>query len=138
MKKNLVALSFVVVFGMMAGFAFAGANMRVDIPFDFYMGNQLFPAGEYHFDMNRDNHAIGSLVTVWAPKGSDGRLLMTTAGTDINASVNQLVFNKYGRTLFLSAVSINGHRANLRALTLEREMRSQAEQAPSVITVAQK
>jgi hypothetical protein len=62
---------------------------------------------------------------------------MTTAGTDKNAA-NQVVFNKYGKKLFLSTVFINGYKATLKVFNLERELRSQAEQAPSVITVAQK
>jgi hypothetical protein len=63
---------------------------------------------------------------------------MANAGTDKNATANQLVFNKYGNKLFLSTVSINGHKATLRVLNLEKELRSQAEQAPAVIMVAQK
>jgi hypothetical protein len=138
MKRNLVVLSFAVVLSMMAGFAFAGENMRIDVPFAFYMGDQLFPAGEYGFTMNHGNHATASIVNVWAPKGVDGMLLMTSAGTDKNATANQLVFNKYGQKLFLSTVAINGYKATLKVVNLEKELRSQAEQAPGVITVAQK
>ena len=138
MKKNLVVMSFVLVLGLMAGFAFAGENMRINVPFAFYMGDQLFPAGEYRFDMSHGNYATASLVNVWAPKGADNRLLMTAAGTDKSATANQLVFNKYGQKLFLSTISINGYKAALKALSLERELRSQTEKAPAVITVAQK
>jgi hypothetical protein len=138
MKRNLVVLSFVVVFGMMAGFAFAGENMRIDVPFAFYMGDQLFPAGEYRFDMNHGNYATASFVNVRAPKDENNRLVMTTAGTDKNATANQLIFNKYGQKLFLSTVSINGYKATLKVFNLERELRSQAEQIPGTITVAQK
>jgi hypothetical protein len=102
------------------------------------MGDQLFPAGEYRFDMNHGNYATASFVNVWTPKGADNRLLMTTAGTDKNTTANQLVFNKYGQKLFLSTVSINGHKAALKALSLEGELRSQAEKAPSIITIAQR
>jgi hypothetical protein len=140
MKKNLVVLSFVIVFGMMASFAFAaaGVEMRIDVPFAFYMGDQLFPAGAYHFDMKHGNFATASFVNVWAPKGADNRLLMTTAGTDKNTTANQLVFNKYGQKLFLSTVSINGYKATLKALNLETELRSQTKQTPGLIAVAQK
>ena len=138
MKKNLVVLSFVIVFGMLASLAFAGENMRINVPFAFYMGDQLFPAGEYRFDMNHGNYATGSFVNVWAPKGADNSLLMTAAGTDKNSIANQLAFNKYGQKFFLSTVSINGYKATLKMVDLERELRSQAVQAPGVITVAQK
>lgn len=138
MKKNLVVLSFVVMFGLMAGFTLAGENMRIEVPFAFYVDNHLFPAGEYRFDMNRDSHAIGSLVNVWAPKGADNRILMTTAGKEKDTTANQLVFNKYGQKLFLSAVAIHGYKATLKVQSLERELRSQAVQTPSIITVAQR
>jgi hypothetical protein len=138
MNKNLVILSFVVVLGLMASFGFAGENMRIDIPFAFYMGDQVFPAGEYRFDMNHGNYATASIVNVRAPKGTDNRLLMTTAGTDKNTTANQVAFNKYGQKLFLSTVTINGYKATLKVFNLERELRSQAEQAPGVIKVAQK
>ena len=140
MKKNLVVLSMIAVFGMMAGFAFSGAGveMRINVPFAFYLGDQQLPAGEYHFNMEHGNFATASYVNVWAPKGADNRILMTTAGTDKNTTANQLVFNKYGQKLFLSTVSINGYKATLKALSLEKELRSQAKQTPAIITVAQK
>jgi hypothetical protein len=140
MKKNLVVLSMIAVFGMTAGSAFSGAGveMRIDVPFAFYLENQLFPAGVYHFNMEHGNFATASYVNVWAPKGADSKLLMTTAGTDKNTTANQLVFNKYEQKLFLSTVSINGYKATLKVLNLERELRSQAEQAPDIIAVAQK
>ena len=138
MKKHLVILSFVVVFSLMAGFAFAAENMRIDVPFAFYMGNQLFPAGQYQFGMTHGNYATASFVKIRAPKGTYDRLLMTTAGMDENANASQLVFNKYGHTLILSTISINGYKATLKVQNLERELRSQAEKAPEIIRIALK
>jgi hypothetical protein len=138
MKKNLVVLSFVVVFGMMAAFAFAGENMRINVPFAFYMGDQQYPAGEYNFNMNHGNYATGSVVNIWAPKGTEDKLVMANAGTDFTTTANELVFKKYGQKLFLSTVSINGYKATLKVLNLEKELRGQVQQAPSAITVAQK
>jgi hypothetical protein len=47
MKKNLAILSMVVVLGLMAAFSYAGAGagMRINVPFDFYLEDQLFPTG---------------------------------------------------------------------------------------------
>ena len=138
MKKNLVVMSFVVVIGMMAGFALAGETMSVNVPFDFYMGEQLCPAGEYHFKMNHGNSATASVVNVWAPESSSDRILMTTASNEESQTANQLRFNKYGKKLFLSTVSINGHKATLKPINLENELRIQAAHASGSITVAQK
>ena len=138
MKKNLVVLSIMVVFSLMAGFAFAAENMSIDVPFAFYVGNQVFPAGSYHFNMNHGNYATASFVNIRAPRGAYDRLLMTTAGMDENMTASQLVFNKYGEKLFLSTVSINGYKATLKVLSLERELRTQADQAPEIIRIALK
>lgn len=138
MKKNLMTLSFVVVFSLMAGFAFAADDMSVNVPFTFYVGDQVYPAGQYHFDMNSDARATASLVNLWAPKGKNDRVIMTTPGTDKNATANQLVFNKYGEKRFLSTITINGYKATLKILDLEKEAISQAQQNQDIIRVAQK
>ena len=122
----------------MAGFAFAGENMRINVPFAFYMGDQLFPAGRISVRHESRQLCHGLFRQRLGSKGRGQQLLMTTAGTDKNTTANQLVFNKYGQKFFLSTVSINGYKAALKALSLERELRSQAEKAPGIITVAQK
>jgi hypothetical protein len=80
----------------------------------------------------------GSRISRWRVAGGTQPELPTAAGADKNISANQLVFNKYGQKRFLSTVSVNGYKATLKMLNLERDLRSQAEQAPSIITVAQK
>jgi len=140
MKRNLVVLSLAIMFGLMVSFAFSGGTvaMRVEVPFDFYLGNQQFPAGHYRFDMGDGYHATASVVNVWAPKGAENSVLLTIPGTEKDAAVNALVFNKYGSKLFLSTISVNGHKATLKMNRLESELRSQTSQRPSRITVAQK
>ncbi len=140
MKKNLILLSVVAVIGLMASFCFAGAGigMRVNVPFDFYLGDQLFPAGEYNVQMTSGNQATASHVIVWATNGAGNRMLMTTPGSDKNQTVNQLSFNKYGKKCFLSTVLIGGHKATVKVFDIEKEVRAQMETAPSTITVAQK
>ena len=138
MQKQLVILSVLVVFSLTAGLAFAAIDMSVDVPFAFYVGDQVYPAGQYHFDMNADKYATASFVNIWAAKSENDLVIMATAGTDKNASSNQLVFNKYGEKHFLSSITINGYKATLKVLGLEKEAISQAKQAPGVIRVAQK
>ena len=140
MKKNLAVLSLVVVFSMIWGFAFAGGGpeMRIDVPFAFYMENKLFPAGEYRFEMNTGSNATASLVSIWAIKGEGNRILATQPGTNKDQSRNQLTFNKYGQKHFLSTVSISGYTAKVKVLGLEREVRTQLNATPGVVTVAQR
>ena len=139
MKRNLITLSFVVVFVLMAGFTFANEDISIDIPFAFYAGDQIFPAGQYHFDMNFDKRATGSFVCIWAPKGITNKILITTAGSNHkNATANQLVFNKYGPKLFLFTVSVNGHEAILKTLNLEKRAIVDAGHALGIIRIAMK
>ena len=140
MKKNLVLLSVITVIGLWASFGFAGAGigMRFEVPFDFYLGDQLFSAGEYTFQMDSGNQAMSSRITVWATNGPGNRILLTTPGSDKNSTVNQLNFNKYGKKCFLSTVSIGGHKATLKMLKLEKELSARMETAPDIIAIAQK
>ena len=141
MKKYLVLLSVMTVFGLMASFTYAGAGvgMRINVPFDFYLDDQLFPNGEYSFEMDSGNYATGSHVVIWSTKGTDNRMLLASPGTDWSTSLNQLSFNKYGKKYFLSTVLIGGHKATLKMFKLEKELRSQMDQNPkTIITIAQK
>jgi hypothetical protein len=140
MKRNLVVLSVVMVLGLMASlvYAGAGAGMRIHVPFDFYLEDQLLPTGEYSVEMGSGNNSTASQLTLWSIHGSEQKLALTTPGTEINATVNQLSFNKYGNKYFLSTVSIGGHKATVKMFKLEKELRAQMEKNPAVITVAQK
>ena len=140
MKKNLVIMSLVVVFGLLAALAYAGSSvgMRINVPFDFYLEDQLIPTGEYQFAMDSNNHATASQVTLWSTQGAVQKIVLTSPGTERNTTANQLSFNKYGKRYFLSTVSIGGHKATVKVHKLEKELRAQMEKNPAVITVAQK
>ncbi|MBN1566834.1 MAG: hypothetical protein JXA73_03240 [Acidobacteria bacterium] len=140
MKKNLVVLSMMAALAMMTGFAFAGAGieMRINVPFDFYLDNQLLPNGEYIFQMDSGNYATGSHVVVVSNDGKENRMLFASPGTDRSTDFNQLSFNKYGDKYFLSSILIGGHKASLKVYGLEQELRSQMNKKQSTVTVAQK
>jgi hypothetical protein len=140
MKRNLVLLSVVAIFSLMAGFVHAGAGvgMRIHVPFDFYLEDQLFPTGEYSFQMESGNYAIASHLILWSADGTENRMLLASAGANKEFGPNQLRFNKYGDKYFLSAITIGHHRATVKVFKLERELRSRTENAPKTISVAQK
>lgn len=140
MKKNLTLWTMIAVFGLMASFAHAGAGigMRIHVPFDFYLEDQLFPSGEYSFEMDSGNYATASHLIVWSTESTGNKMLLTSPGTDHSASMNQLSFNRYGKKYFLSTVLIGGHKATLKMFNLEKELRSQMEENPSNITIAQR
>jgi hypothetical protein len=110
--KRLTILSLVSMFTLCAAVASANAQLsnpvRVKIPFDFNVGDQKLPAGEYTF---------GRLSA-----SSDGRV-MSVRGVDASAHVFQpifqasvltpkdestLVFHKYGDQYFLEQIWTGG------------------------------
>ena len=123
MRHYLVILTLVAVLAIAAGFGFSGSSvgMRINVPFDFYAGDQQLPAGEYTFLMESGLAATGSKVVVRSPNGEGLFFLITRPGRDETAS--RLLFNKYGSRHFLSSVSIQGFKASVRIAKLEKELR---------------
>jgi hypothetical protein len=62
MKKNICNLAVLTVFAMaLAGISLAQDEtyrVRVNIPFDFYAGDQQLPAGSYVFNVDYENHLV--------------------------------------------------------------------------------
>jgi len=140
MKKNLVLLSTLAAISLMAITVFAGAGvgMRINVPFDFYLEEQLFPTGEYQFKMDSGNYATASHLIIWSAEGKENRMLFTSPGTNSSVGLNELRFNKYGDKYFLSTVSIGKYKATVKMFKLERELQSRLDSKPSTIAIAQK
>jgi hypothetical protein len=138
MKKNPVLLSAVAAFILMSSVALAGSGvaMKIHVPFDFYVGDQLMQAGVYSFEMGSGPAAIASIVKIRSER-SAGIIALTTPGLS-GTELDQLRFNQYGEKCFLSAVSIRGFEANFKMLKLERELRTRIEKIGSTILVAEK
>jgi hypothetical protein len=138
MKKNLVVLSFVVACTLFSSFALAGsgATLRINVPFDFYAGNQQLSAGEYVFEMGSGPIDSASLVKISTKDGAGICMLVTVPGSD--NSDGKLFFHKYGNRHFLSGVSIQGSASGIPMIKLERELRAQAGRDLNTVTIAQR
>jgi hypothetical protein len=133
MKKNLVILTLVAAFTFANfGFAGAGTTMRISVPFDFYAGNEQLPAGEYAFAMGSES----STVTVRTKEGTGICILLAKPGTDTTA--DRLLFNSYWNKHFLSGVSIQGVKANVRMAKLEQELKAQFQEKQNAVFFARK
>ena len=132
MKKNIVLLSLVVV--MVSAFAFAGIQiqLRANIPFPFYVEDQLLPAGEYNFEMG--NRAI----VIRTKDGVGVKLLATMGGANQNKIGDFLRFNQYGDKYFLSGVATGRYKANVKSAKLEQEVRTRIAKAREVVLMAKK
>ena len=129
MKQTLLIMNLVAGLTIMAVFASAasGVVMRGDVPFDFYVENQLLPAGEYDFAMGVIGGETASSVAVRTRDGSVVAFLTTKSDSVAKAANGQLVFNHYNGKYFLSSVECPGYKANLRKTEHEKEMVNQPE-----------
>ena len=76
-------------------------NMQATIPFDFQIGNTVFPFGEYSI-----RHS-GGVLFVKQTSGAHKGGMFLTVGEDRPAgstAAGTLLFNRYGSTYFLSKV----------------------------------
>jgi len=140
MKRNLVVLSLAAALTVTVGLAYAGGAtaMRIAVPFEFYVENQLLPAGEYDFRMGSGTHPTASIVTVRTSDGTGLRILLTRPEIEAGSDLSYLMFNHYGEKHFLSCVTIGAYKANLKMVTLEKELRSQIQPSRTITLIAQK
>ena len=120
MKKTLVLLSFVAVLATMTALATAGSAIVLHgkIPFDFYVGEQMLPSGQYDFEMGGVRGSTTSSITVREKDGTVVAFVTTRPGDSLNADSTQLKFeNRRGR-FFLSSVECSGYKAVLRKTKL--------------------
>ncbi len=143
MKKTvffgaLAILLFVVVAGAPARSAVA---LLVNVPFDFYVGQDLLPAGAYRFElggMTPFSAKSSSLVV----RGQDGNIVASIftlpESTPWSAAQDRLLFNRYGSTYFLARIECLEFQAGLRRTRVEKELRAQKGIPKDSILVAQR
>ena len=113
MKKQVVrtlimiGLLNVMAMVVMVGSAQAqslGDKIRINIPFDFSVGNKKLPAGEY--SIGRAQPSSGDTVLMISNVDHPGTVLPLTNATQSlkPKSVATLIFHRYGEQYFLSQV----------------------------------
>jgi hypothetical protein len=103
-----------------AASAQSGQTFRFVIPFDFYAGAVLMPAGEYTV-----SQAPGTRATQIYDRNGHVTSILPIVGNSTPIRNNRMVFNRYGSMNFLSeiqwALSETGYK--VRESNLERETR---------------
>lgn len=121
------------LFAALALFAAAGAaraqspvNIKVSVPFDFYVGDRLLPAGEY--TVRRAGAGAGNLLVVAGAGERAAR--QTNAVEGASADATRLVFHRYGGQYFLARLWVAGDREGreFRPSKRERAIRAEAAQ----------
>ena len=123
---SLLALSFLV---SMASAAPASAKSvdgtKAQVPFDFYIGDRLAPAGEYAVaSLNDDESALRIC------NGRQGNTVLTNTASEMGQRRPRLVFHKYGDQYFLAAVwGADNMGRMLRETKRERSLRKEIRSA---------
>ena len=110
--KRLTMLSLVSMFSLCAAVASANAQLsnpiRAKVPFDFNVGDQRLPAGEYTF--SRLSGFSDSKMMLVSSVDSSTHMVQSTFGAQVVTPKNEstLVFHKYGDQYFLEQIWTGG------------------------------
>ena len=143
MKKTVfLGILAVLLFGVVAGApARSAVALLANVPFDFYVGKDLLPAGAYRFEMGGMTpfSAKSSSLVI---RGQNGDIATVTFTLPEPASStvaqDRLLFNRYGSTYFLASIECLEFHASLTKTKVEREFRAQIGRPRDTVLVAQR
>ena len=135
MKRNitcmLLTLSLLAVLAGTSLYAQSSSIVKVKIPFDFQVGTQSLPAGEY--TVTPTNPA---LVMIRNKHGQEFAAAVTTdVQANPSAGEGKLIFNHYEDYRFLAQIFIPGETVGRQLLKSNVEQRVAGRTAPSKPTI---
>lgn len=108
MKWQAVSLVSLLSLVLVVGSATAQTvHVRADVPFNFAVGSNTYPAGAYSVKTigDRDN----KVLLLHAEDGKNSMAIISNATVNLTpADKTKLVFSRYGNQYFLSQVWVNG------------------------------
>ena len=126
--KRITAIALLAIANFaMAGTSFAQSNgVRATVPFDFTVGNKLFPSGTYTIKRESMTANVISIRNHDKPIA-----VLSLVHRDSNKSPNggQLLFHKYGGQYFLSEILCEQADMNVEIPASKSEKRAQLQQA---------
>ena len=125
-RTTAIALLAIANFAM-AGTSFAQSNgVQATVPFDFTVGNKLFPSGTYTIKQQSMTANVISIRSHDKPIA-----VLSLVNRDSNKSPNggQLLFHKYGGQYFLSEILCEQADMNVAIPPSKTEKRAQLQQA---------
>jgi hypothetical protein len=124
--KRITAIALLAIANFaMAGTSFAqSTGVRANVPFDFTVGNKLFPAGTYTIKEQSDHVII--ITNYDKPIAA-----LSLVNGDSNRSPNggKLKFHRYGSQYFLSEILCDQANMNLQVPTSKTEQRIALQEA---------
>lgn len=118
MKKQLITL--VVVLGLFGAAAYAQSANRIEVnvPFEFVVGDETLPPGDYALEQ-----VFSDVLSVRAVDGKASVMVMVSADRDRPAREDaKLVFTRYGDRYFLSRIWPAGGSAERKLAKSKEEM----------------
>ena len=106
--------------------------IKANVPFDFMVGNQRVPAGEYTFAQNGSWNMLQ--ISSWDTR-TGLRVLRYPAGNNTTGFPYALVFNKYGNRYFLKQVWAGNGAMGVQLPTSRTEKEEMARSAPAKTTL---
>jgi hypothetical protein len=133
MKRTTVLAYLAATLISMGGACAHAQAPRFKVPFDFTVGNQVFPAGTYQVSYVTDN-----AILIQSKGERPHAALTTTYPADPSTGVGKLIFTKYGNQYFLHEVLCSDVSMNVEIpkSRLETQARIQEAQLPHSETVA--
>jgi hypothetical protein len=105
--QKLTMLMSLFLLSAIPTFAQMGNGVTFDAPFAFYAGDTKMPAGSYKVSQLDDN---GQVLRIENADGSQSALVeYRPVHVDTAPSSSDIAFKKYGKTEFLSRISVQGH-----------------------------
>jgi hypothetical protein len=119
---SLLTLSFLVSMASAApAYARSVNGVMTQIPFDFYVGDRLAPAGKYTVTSLNDDESALRICN-----GRQGNTVLTNSASEMGQGRSRLVFHKYGDQYFLRAVwGADNMGRRLRETKRERSLRKE-------------
>jgi hypothetical protein len=131
--RLLLTLSLVVLLTGVAARAQAQTEVKCAVPFDFSLGGQSFPSGDYSF---RIVSGGASKMVLASPANATGGLLVAARVEDAGKPGETYVaFNRYGKRYLLSGLTLGGSAISLRIAPTRAEREMMASARVEVVTL---
>lgn len=109
--KNNIVFTFVaaIIFVLFSGFevnAQSVTRLIVNVPFEFYVGNEKLPQGKYEFEPANRHAYPGSLIVRRSEEAAvQSTIVPALASFDRGGSTAAIIFNRYGSVHYLAGVN---------------------------------
>ncbi len=125
--KRAFAVTLAVIVAVIGSVIWSSAgvvpSMTLNVPFSFYAGKNLMPAGDYIVEMSvvSSTSSTGSLIALRTVDGNVFCYLQTAYATRDKQPAHNATFTQYGGTYFLSRVQNNDVEVTLTKTSAEKE-----------------